>query len=72
VTDAVTVNVNGETHALGGGAAATLDGLVDLLGHERRGLAIAVNGEVVPRSMWTQQLLADGDQVEILTIAQGG
>ena len=71
MTDAVTVNVNGETHALGGGAA-TLDGLVDLLGHERRGLAIAVNGEVVPRSMWTQQLLADGDQVEILTIAQGG
>jgi len=27
---------------------------------------------VVPRSTWTDRAVGDGDQVEILTIAQGG
>lgn len=66
----MTVVVNGESRVLD--ADTTLDGLVDELGLERRGLAVAVNGEVVPRSTWTGHLVADGDQVEILTIAQGG
>jgi sulfur carrier protein len=33
---------------------------------------VAVNGEVVPRSTWAGHDVVDGDQVEILTIAQGG
>ncbi|WP_020520446.1 sulfur carrier protein ThiS [Catelliglobosispora koreensis] len=37
-----------------------------------RGVAVAVNGEVVPRSAWESHLLADGDSVEVLTAAQGG
>jgi sulfur carrier protein len=67
------VLVNGEAHALDAADGdATLDLLVDQLGYERRGLAVAVNGEVVPRSTWSRRRLSDGDQVEILTIAQGG
>jgi sulfur carrier protein len=62
--------VNGEAHELDG--PLSVDGLVDRLALERRGLAIAVNGEVVPRSTWGGHDLVDGDQVEILTIAQGG
>lgn len=65
-----TVVVNGEEQVLAAGT--TVDGLVGVLGLERRGLAVAVNGEVVPRSTWTGRSVADGDQVEILTIAQGG
>ncbi|WP_229073938.1 sulfur carrier protein ThiS [Actinoplanes sp. DH11] len=38
----------------------------------QRGVAVAVNGTVVPRSSWTQVDLADGDRVEVLTAAQGG
>jgi sulfur carrier protein len=38
----------------------------------RVGIAVAVNGEVVPRSAWAGHALRDGDQVEILTAAQGG
>lgn len=36
-----------------------------------RGTAVAVNGEVVPRSEWDRPLL-DGDAVEVLTATQGG
>jgi sulfur carrier protein len=66
----VTVVVNGEERTLEG--PVSVDGLVAALGLERRGLAVAVNGEVVPRSTWTGHDVVDGDQVEILTIAQGG
>ena len=38
----------------------------------RTGIAVAVNGEVVPRSSWPDHPLWDGDAVEILTAAQGG
>jgi sulfur carrier protein len=38
----------------------------------RIGIAVAVNGEVVPRSEWAGHALRDGDRVEILTAAQGG
>jgi sulfur carrier protein len=66
----VTLLVNGDAQLLDG--PLSVDELVDRLALERRGLAIAVNGEVVPRSTWSAHTLADGDQVEILTIAQGG
>ncbi|QSB06128.1 sulfur carrier protein ThiS [Natronoglycomyces albus] len=36
-----------------------------------KGVAVAVNSEVVPKSQWGQEL-NDGDKVEILTATQGG
>nr|WP_220481610.1 sulfur carrier protein ThiS [Nocardioides ginsengisegetis] len=38
----------------------------------RRGIAVAVNGEVVPRDRHTVTLLRDGDVVEVVTAVQGG
>lgn len=38
----------------------------------QRGVAVAVNGTVVPRSTWADVALADGDRIEVLTAAQGG
>ena len=64
------VTVNGEAHDLA--APLSVDDLLGKLDLDRRGLAVAVNGEVVPRSTWADRAVADGDQVEILTIAQGG
>jgi sulfur carrier protein len=46
--------------------------LVERLTEARRGVAVAVNGTVVPRSTWETSRLADGDAVEVLTAAQGG
>ena len=50
----------------------SVQALVELLTEARRGVAVAVNGTVVPRSTWATVPLADGDAVEVLTAAQGG
>ena len=50
----------------------SVHGLVEKLTAARRGVAVAVNGTVVPRSTWADVPLAEGDTVEVLTAAQGG
>jgi sulfur carrier protein len=37
-----------------------------------RGFAVAVNGAVVPRSVWPVTTLSAGDRVEVLSAVQGG
>ena len=37
-----------------------------------RGVAVAVDGEVVPRSLWQALELEEGARVEVLTAMQGG
>jgi sulfur carrier protein len=37
-----------------------------------RGVAVAVDGEVVPRSDWATFALSDDTRVEVLTAMQGG
>lgn len=37
-----------------------------------RGIAVAVDREVVPRSRWDDTALADGQRVEVLEAVQGG
>lgn len=39
---------------------------------EARGVAVAVNGEVVPSGRWAERMLAPGDEVEIVRPFQGG
>jgi sulfur carrier protein len=38
----------------------------------QRGIAVALNGAVVPRSEWQSTLLQPGDNVEIVRARQGG
>ena len=38
----------------------------------RRGIAVAVNGQVIPRSQHNSTELTDGAKVEIVTAVQGG
>lgn len=37
-----------------------------------RGIAVAVNQEVVPRREWVSTPLSPGDRIEIITAVQGG
>lgn len=39
---------------------------------EPRGIAVAVDGEVVRRGAWSETKLHDGAQIEIVTAAAGG
>ena len=64
------VVVNGNPQALPDGA--TVADVVRFVSPLARGVAVAVNGEVVPRTGWPGAALRDGDQVEVLTAAQGG
>jgi len=50
----------------------TVARLLDQLGHDSRGVAVAVGEEVVPRSTWAGAVLRPGDRVEVLVAAQGG
>ena len=68
----MTVYVNGEPTQVADDAtvAAVLERLD--VQRPRRGLAVAVDAEVVPRSEWDARTLHDGDRVEVLTAIQGG
>ena len=62
------VVVNGEPVRLEPGAT-----VADVLaGRGPHGLAVAVNGEVVPRDQHRIHALDDGDRVEVVTAVQGG
>jgi sulfur carrier protein len=68
----VIVHVNGEPTELAEGSTVT-DVLERLeVDRPRRGLAVAVDAEVVPRSEWGARPLAAGDRVEVLNAIQGG
>jgi sulfur carrier protein len=66
----VQVRLNGEPRELPGGT--TVAEAVAELTTAATGVAAAVNGDVVSRGSWTVTLLADGDQVEVVTAVQGG
>ncbi|GGJ98965.1 hypothetical protein GCM10010123_31120 [Pilimelia anulata] len=53
-------------------ADATVADAVAAVAAPARGVAVAVNGAVVPRGTWARRPLAAGDRVEVLTAAQGG
>jgi sulfur carrier protein len=64
------LTVNGRSREVEAGLS--VEALVGAVTEARRGVAVAVNGTVVPRSTWTAAPLSDGDVVEVLTAAQGG
>jgi sulfur carrier protein len=43
-----------------------------LTGAESRGIAVAINDQVVPRSAWADTRPTEGDRVEVLSAVQGG
>lgn len=65
-----TITVNGASRVV---AADDLGRLLEQLGvGGRSGVAVALNGRVVPRGRWDGQPVADGDEVEIVGAVQGG
>ena len=66
------ITVNGAEAALPVGAR--IADVLDALGVEpgRRGVAIAVDGEVVPRAQWDTTSLEADARVEVVQAIQGG
>ena len=65
------IRVNGQDEPL---AAATLSALLEekAVDTGQRGIAVAVNGAIVPRAAWPQTQLRPGDSIEIVRARQGG
>ena len=40
--------------------------------HEQRGIAVAVNNAVIPKTEWQQKALADNDKIVVIRATQGG
>ena len=53
-------------------AGTTLADLVSVWCASPRGIAVACNGDVVPKGSWDRTPVADGDRIEIVTAAAGG
>jgi len=68
---ALALKINGEAREIG---AATLhDALVEIgVDPTRAGIAVALNGAVVPRSRWAETALGAGDELEVIGATQGG
>lgn len=49
----------------------TVAGLVQSLGYPDKGIAVAVDWTVIPRSGW-DTTLSDGSRIEVVTAVQGG
>jgi sulfur carrier protein len=49
----------------------TVAGLLESLGFPERGVAVAMDDAVLPRSSWTTELF-DGARLEVVTAVQGG
>lgn len=64
------ISINGRTHQLAD-EAVVVDALA-VIDAPLRGVAVAVDGSVVPRADWASTALADGATVEVLTAVQGG
>jgi sulfur carrier protein len=68
----VNATVNGEARVLPAGA--TVASVLELLDvtPDARGIAVAVDGEVVARSQWGATALRDGSIVEVVAAIGGG
>lgn len=67
------IYINGDERTVADDAS-----LADVLGDDvengepRRGIAVAVDGAVVPKAQLTQTPLSSGSRIEIVTAVQGG
>jgi thiazole synthase/sulfur carrier protein len=64
------LTVNGEDRSFDG--VAHVAALVAALGLDSRKVAVERNLEIVPKSLYGQTWLADGDRIEIVSFVGGG
>jgi len=66
----IQLTINGETRQFD--QTITITQLIDQHNLQGRRIAIERNGEIVPRSQYNDQFLADGDRLEVVVAVGGG
>jgi sulfur carrier protein len=68
----VRVRLNGHPRELPDGASVADAASALGVGQDARGVAVALDGEVVPRGSWSDTSLCEGAVVEVVAAIQGG
>ena len=66
----ITVSINGAPRQLQDSTSVAT--LIEELGFTGKRIALERNGEIVPRSAFATQQLADGDRLEVVVAVGGG
>jgi sulfur carrier protein len=66
----ITVSINGAARQLPD--STSVAALIDEMGLAGKRIALERNGEIVPRSSFPAQQLADGDKLEVVIAVGGG
>lgn len=72
MSETVEVSINGESARLASPASVADAVRQAGIGSDVRGVAVAVDGDVVPRSRWREETLVAGQSVEVVQAIQGG
>lgn len=66
----ISVSINGEARQFD--STLSVSTLLEQMQLSGKRIALERNGEIVPRSQFTQQMLSDGDRLEIVVAVGGG
>ncbi len=67
------LQINGEQREFGDlPSPATLVALIEKLGMKADRVAVELNRDIAPRDSWSETILKDGDQLEIVHFVGGG
>ena len=66
----ITVSINGAARQLP--ASTSVAALIEQMGLAGKRVALERNGEILPRSSFAAQRLADGDKLEVVVAVGGG
>ena len=66
----ISVFINGEVRQLD--SSISVSALLEQMQLGGKRIALERNGEIVPRGQFAQQMLADGDKLEIVVAVGGG
>ena len=68
----IAVTINGDPRELDDGATVAVAVRASGAPADGRGVAVALDGEVVPRGSWERTTISAGQEIEVLQAVQGG
>jgi len=66
----ITVNVNNQNHSFR--EPVKLQELLEQLDIQHSGIAVAIDNQVISKTLWPETLLENGSNILIIQAAQGG
>lgn len=66
----ISVSINGTVHQFD--TPISIAALIEHMQLGNKRIALERNGEIVPRGQFNQQMLADGDKLEVVVAVGGG